>query len=419
MTLTPPLAVDEPKRSAELRTMKGRASGLLVLATVAFVVIRIAGDDGWLGYAAATAEAAMVGGLADWFAVTALFKHPLRLPIPHTAIIPTRKDDIGRSLGDFVQSNFLDRDLIAERVHQANVGARFGAWLAEPTNAVRVGSEVLAIARGITEVLDDDQVHTAVEQVLTDRMRSTPVAPLIARMLDAAVETNQHQEALDLILSGVDRVIAANSELLRARLAEESPWWIPETIDNRIFARVVNGVHRLIVQIAADPDHPLRAHVDEQVRALIVRLQTDTELQRRVDVIRDDLLTRPQVREWTTALWQQFEAELQDAIDRSDAPLRVRLERGVTNAGRRLRDDPLTQETLEQWVVAASRHAAGQLQGEAADLIATTVQRWDAIETGRLIELQIGRDLQFIRINGTVVGGMAGLVIHAVGQLLA
>ncbi len=398
--------------------MKGRATGLLVLAAVVFVIVRIVGDEGWLGYVAAIAEAAMVGGLADWFAVTALFNHPLRLPIPHTAIIPNRKDDIGRSLGDFVQQNFLDQDLIGDRVHQARVGSRLGTWLAEPANAERVSTEILTIAHGITEVLDEEHVHAAVAQILTDRMRSTPIAPLLARMLDAAVETDQHQAALDLALSAVDRLIAENLELLRARLVEESPWWVPETIDNRIFARVVGGVHRLIGQITDDPDHPFRHHVDRRARELITRLQTDPSLGHRLDAIRDDLLTRPQVRDWTTALWQQFESELQEAMRDPSAPMRTRLDRGVANTGRRLRDDPRTQETLEQWVVAASRHAAGQLRGEAADLIATTVQRWDAVETGRLIELQIGRDLQFIRINGTVVGGLAGLVIHAVGELL-
>ncbi len=399
--------------------MKGRATGLLLAAAVAFVVVRLVGDEGWLGYAGAVAEAAMVGGLADWFAVTALFKHPLRIPIPHTAIIPNRKDDIGRSLGEFVQSNFLDQDLIGDRVRDARVGSRLGTWLAEPANAERVSTELLTIAHGITEVLDDEQVHGAVERIITDRIRSTPVAPLLTRMLDAAIETNQHQDALDLALSAVDRLIAANLELLRARLVEESPWWIPETIDNRIFARVVGGVHRLIGQIIDDPDHPFRVHVDRQARLLVSRLQTDVELQQRLDSIRDDLLDRPQVREWTTLLWEQFESELEEALADPSAPLRTRLDRGVANAGRRLRDDPRTQETLEQWVVAASRHAAGQLRGEAADLIATTVQRWDAVETGRLIELQIGRDLQFIRINGTVVGGLAGLVIHAVGELLS
>ncbi|MDH3753331.1 MAG: DUF445 domain-containing protein [Acidimicrobiia bacterium] len=407
------------RRAVDLRRMKTRATMLLVATTAAFLVLRVGGADGWRGYAIASAEAAMVGGLADWFAVTALFRHPLRIPIPHTAIIPTRKDQIGESLGDFVQQNFLDGDVLADRVAAAHIGRRAADWLAAPEHAARVARQLADAVVGAIELLDDDVVLDALQSLLRGRLQRTPAAPVLARALDAAVESSQHQVALDAVLGGLQRSIDDNADLFRQRLAEESPWWVPETIDDRIFERIVIGIRNTIEAVRADPDHPLRAHLEERLRELAARLRTDADLQRRVDEVRDEVLEREDLRGWIQRFWSELEADLRAAIEAPESTLLPRIEAEVTRVAERLRRDTRLQARIDDYATRAARYLAQQSGGEVADLIATTVARWDADDTSRRIELHVGRDLQYIRINGTVVGGLAGLVIHAVGEVIA
>ncbi|WP_117000059.1 DUF445 domain-containing protein [Desertimonas flava] len=409
-------------RARQLRRMKVTATGLFVVAAVVFVAARSTTDgeagQGWLGYVRAGAEAAMVGALADWFAVTALFRHPLRLPIPHTAIIKKRKDDIGRSLGEFVEGNFLTRELITERLDGVGVGRRVGAWLATPAHAERAAAAIGDAAGGVLEVLDDRDVQEAVGSAVERRLAATDVAPLLAKAVDVAVEGGHHQRLLDAAMRGVAGFLTDNRRVLRDRLDRESPWWVPESIDDRVFDKIFTAVQSFLADVTADPRHEVRRSVDERVAALAHRLRDDPALIAKCDEIKRELIAHHEVQAWIHSLWGEVKGSMLAAAGDPQSELRRRLADGIGRAGARLADDAELQAKIDGWIERLVVHVVDNYKSEVADLISSTVERWDADETSRRIELQVGRDLQFIRINGTVVGGLAGIAIHAIGSVL-
>ena len=411
------LAVGEEQQAAELRRMKLIALSFLVGAAVVFLVAS-ANEDGrtWVGYVRAAAEAAMVGALADWFAVTALFRHPLGIPIPHTAIIPRRKDQIGRSLGEFVQGNFLTTDLLLDRLRGVHVGERLGVWLRQPEHAVRATDAISDAVRGAIEVLDDRDVQDALGSSVERQLRSMQVAPLLGKAVDVAVDGGYHRNLLDSVLTGLASFLDENRETFRARLQEESPWWVPEAIDDRVFAKLFTGVHRFLADLGAQPDHEVRQAIDRRIVALAARLREDPALIARAEEVKAELLAHRDVQEWLASLWLEVKRSLLEASEDPNSELRRRLSGALARAGDRLAADHELQAKVDGWVERAAVYVVEKYRGEAAELIATTVERWDADDTARRIELQVGRDLQFIRINGTVVGGLAGLLIHAVGE---
>ncbi len=411
-------ALDEERRARDLTRMKRTATGFLGGALVVFLGARaLEGDHSWLGYVRATAEAAMVGALADWFAVTALFRRPLGLPIPHTAIIPTRKDDIGRGLGTFVETNFLTREVVEEKLRGTPMAARLGTWLAVPANAGRVGEQAATVLRSALEALRDDEVQEAIETAVARKVRATPAGPLLGRGLDLAIADGRHQELLSVVLRKVGEALEANQTVLRERLGRESPAWVPDWADDRVFSKLFGGLQRVLAEVASDPLHELRAHFDERMVELADDLKTSPAAQARAEALKEELLAHPSVREWSSSVWADLkESVLQRSADPS-SELRRRIEAAVVSFGERLRNDPALQAKVDDWVVSAAVGLVEQSRGEVGDLISATVARWDPDESTRRIELQVGRDLQFIRINGTVVGGLAGLVIHTVSQL--
>jgi uncharacterized membrane-anchored protein YjiN (DUF445 family) len=413
-----PLAEDRAKVRG-LRRMKTLATSLLVLAAIVFVTARVAGpDEVWVGYVRAAAEAAMVGALADWFAVTALFRHPLGVPVPHTAIIPNRKDQIGDSLGQFVEENFLDPRLLSARLADARLAARAGEWLRQPDNARLVGDQLAAVVRGVTEVLDDELVQEGLAHAVRSRLETVELAPLAGRAVEFAVDGDHHQQLFDSSLIGLGRFLNDHRVTFRERLTRESPWWVPESVDDRIFQKLYDAMNRFIADVGGDRSHPLRRDLDDRLRALAEALRSSPELGERGEALKAEILEHPEVREWFAQLWTHVERSLLDAADDPGSELRVRFEAALVGAGEALVADPELQVRIDDWLVSAVAYVGDQFRGEAADLIASTVQRWDAAETSRRIEVQVGRDLQFIRINGTIVGGLAGLVIHAVSETL-
>jgi uncharacterized membrane-anchored protein YjiN (DUF445 family) len=415
----PALAAEDDLRRRNLVRMKMAATGLLLAATLVFIVTRSLEDRwSWLGYIRATAEAAMVGALADWFAVTALFRHPLGLPIPHTAIIPNRKDQLGRGLGTFVQTNFLAPAVLSERLRSLGVAQRLGAWLAQPEHAHRLSSNAGALVRGLTEVMGDEDIQRTLETGILQRVREVPAAPLMARVVEAAVSGRHHQALLDTTLHGLSGLLDENRWLLRQKLAEQSPWWVPEPIDDRLFKKFFDGVQGFLAEVARDPDHELRHQLDVRVAELAVRLRTDPALIARGEQLKAELLEHPEVRAWLDSLWRNAKASILAVADDPDSDLRRRLDAALQRAGRSLQEDPVLRGKVNGWIEKVVSYLAEEYGHEIADLIATTVARWDGAEASRRIELQVGRDLQFIRINGTVVGGLAGLAIYSIGQLL-
>jgi uncharacterized membrane-anchored protein YjiN (DUF445 family) len=412
--------VDEVERRRQLAAMRRRATALLVAMTVVFVVARMAEDEGatWVGYVRATAEAAMVGGLADWFAVTALFRHPLGVPIPHTAIVPARKDQIGRSLGQFLQANFLSGPIVEERVLASSPGARLAEWLARPGSPATVARHLADALVALSGALRDDEVQGAIEDLVVTRLRDTPVAPIAGRFLGAATAEGRHHELVDAALRGLDKYLIDEREVLRGRFGQESPWWVPESIDDRMFEKLHGGLRGFIREVVDDPRHELRDHLDARLAELATRLRDDPALIARGEELKAELLEHPELRAWTASLWSDAKVSLALQAADPDSPLRVRLERAVEGFGERLAEDPALQAKIDAGLSRFAGYVLDEYAGTLSEIIESTVERWDPGVVTDQLELLLGRDLQFIRINGTLVGGLIGLFLHTVSQQL-
>ncbi len=414
------MSVSEQARRRQLVVSKRRATALLAAVTAVFMATAVwGGASTWAGYVEATAAASMVGGLADWFAVTALFRRPLGLPIPHTAIVVERKDQFGATLAAFMRESFLTREVLVERVRAAGLVGRLGSWLAKDENASRVAAEAADAAVAGADLLRDDDVHRVLEDVVRERVEAVPVAPLAGRALRFFTEGGRHEDVLDAVLHGLDRYLAAHGQELRSRLGAKSPWWLPGAVEDRIFDRLLDGARSVLRDMAGDRDHELRRDFNARVRLLAAELETSVDLRERGERLKHDLLTQPQVREWVASLWADAKGELRAQACDPDSRLRIRLVSGVMAAGRRLQDDPELAATVQTALERAVGYLADHFDGDVAGFISDTIARWDAEETASRLELLLGPDLQYVRINGTVVGAVAGLALHAVSALLS
>jgi uncharacterized membrane-anchored protein YjiN (DUF445 family) len=422
-SLTVPLAdsLDDPARARDLARMKRLALALFVLAAAVFLACVLFGDGAgaWVQYVRATAEASMVGALADWFAVTALFRHPMRLPIPHTAIIPRKKDQIGTSLGSFVQANFLTKAVVDERLAAVDVPGRLGAFLAAPGRAERLAGDAGAALGGLTELLRDDDLQPAVAALVDRRLRATPAAPAVARVLELVVDGDRHQEVLSAALTGLAHFLEENRLVFRTQLGDASPSWVPDWVDDRVFDRVFSGLQQFLEEVGDDSGHDLRRSYDARLRAYVHSLRTDPAAAARIEQLKEELLEHPAVRAWSGSLWTTVKNAVVEAAADPESELRARMAGLIRECARLLTDDPTVRELVQRQSRRAAGYAVERFSGDVADLVGSTVARWDTEETSRRIELQVGRDLQWIRVNGTVVGGLAGLVIYTVGQLLS
>jgi uncharacterized membrane-anchored protein YjiN (DUF445 family) len=420
MTLSPEAALGpDPARARLLVVTKRRATGLLgVMAAVFLAVVLLGEDRGLLGFVRAGAEASLVGGLADWFAVTALFRHPLGLPIPHTAVIPERKDQFGRTLGRFVQEYLLTPTLITDRVRHAQIPRRAAEWLADERNAALLAGYIADAAHSLAEVVEEDDVERLIEEGLRRAVDRVDPASLSARALSALMDAGYHQEAFNAVLRGTARFLDEHRWDLQARFLAESPWWRPEAIDRRIFTSLLDGALHLLEEIAADPAHALRAEVNERLRTLVVKLETSPTLRARITRAKDELLGQGHLPQLAASLWRDARRTLAVQAADPDSELRTRLSAALAGGGRRLRDDPVLMARAEQLVETTGTYVADHFHGEIGALVDTAISRWDGEETARRLELLLGPDLQFIRMNGTVIGGLAGVGIHGVGVML-
>ncbi|WP_245753462.1 DUF445 domain-containing protein [Geodermatophilus ruber] len=419
---TAPLAssLDDPARARDLARMKRLATSLFLVAAAVFLGCVLLGEEAgaWVGYVRATAEASMVGALADWFAVTALFRHPLRLPIPHTAIIPRKKDQIGASLGTFVQQNFLTRDVVEEKLTTIDVPGRLGQFLAAPGRAERLARDASAVVTALTELLRDEDLEPAVAALVERKLQQTPAAPVLARVLELVVEGDRHQEVLSAGLRLLSRFLEENRVVFRAQLGDASPAWVPDWVDDRVFDRVFAGVQKFLDEVSEDPRHELRRSYDARLRAYVHALRTDPATAARIEALKKELLEHPAVRTWSGSLWTNVKNAVLVAAADPASELRARVTGLILELSVRLRSDPTVRELVQRHAHSIAGYLVERFSADLADLVSSTVQRWDTEETSRRIELQVGRDLQFIRINGTVVGGLAGLAIYTVAQLI-
>jgi len=406
-------------RQRSLNQMKALALALLVFAAVLYLscLSFTDGKGGW-GFLAAGAEASMVGGLADWFAVTALFRHPLGLPVPHTAIIPRKKDQIGESLALFVEENFLTVAVVGHRIAASQFPLRIGTWLAEPRHADRLARETLATFGSLERAWHDEEIGAAIAAYAEGRLRKIDVAPALAKVIDSIRAGGQHQLALTVVLRSFSRFLNENKAIFRQRLREESPEWVPEWVDDRVFRRLYAGLQKLVTDVTSFEGHELRRQYDIFLADYANSLRTDPDRAAAVNTAKLDFLERPEVRAWLDGLWQRTKASALEDIASEESQLRTTLESLILRFGSSLRDDKSLQQRLEKGLAKAVDHVITHYSHEITNLISATVSRWDAADTGRRLELQVGRDLQFVRINGTVVGALAGIGIHAVSMLV-
>jgi uncharacterized membrane-anchored protein YjiN (DUF445 family) len=413
------LSRSEQVRQRQLVAGKRRASGLLAAVTVLFLVVSIwGGDASWVGYVEATALASMAGGLADWFAVTALFRRPLGLPIPHTAIVVERKDQFAATLGEFVQERFLTPEVVVERVKTAEVVPRLAAWLSDPANASRVAAEVANAIVAVADGLRDDEVNRTLEEMLRARVETEPLAPLAGRVLRFLTQEGRHYPVLDAALRGLDRYLGEHRAELRARLGRESPWWLPGAVEDRIFERLLDAARAVVREMAGDHEHHLRRDFETRLVVLAKDLETSPELLARGEQLKAELLDQPEVWEWVASLWQDVKERLRAQAADPSSELHRRLALAVAGAGRRLQEDAALAARLEHGLESGVRYVAENFQGEIATLVTTTVARWDASETAYRLELLLGPDLQYVRLNGTLVGAVVGLLLHVLTQAL-
>ncbi|CAM5516808.1 membrane protein [Streptomyces tanashiensis] len=411
-------AADEEK-SRGVRRMKTLATALLVLVAVIYALAtwaRNAGWGAWAGYVAAAAEAGMVGALADWFAVTALFRRPLGLPIPHTAIIPTKKDQLGASLGTFVGENFLSADVVRGRLQALGIGRRLGAWLADPAHADRVTAELSTALRGALTVLRDADVQAVVGEAITRRAEAAEIAPGLGKTLEKVVADGAHHRAVDLICTRAHDWLVTHGDSVMDAVQGGAPGWTPRFVDRKIGERVYKELLRFITEMRDMPGHPARGAIDRFLTDFAADLQADTDTRARVERLKSDLLARPEVQDIIASAWSSVRSLIIAAAEDDRSQLRLRARASLISLGSRLATDTRLQAKVEGWAEDAAAYVVTTYRHEITSLITDTVAGWDADQTSRKIEANIGRDLQFIRINGTVVGALAGLLIYTVSH---
>jgi uncharacterized membrane-anchored protein YjiN (DUF445 family) len=413
--ITPDPAADAQRRRG-LRRMRTLAVSLLAFAAVVYLVTL--GQNGFLGFVNAGAEASMVGAIADWFAVTALFKHPLGLPVPHTALIPRRKDELGRSLEEFVGENFLQETVIRERISSANISLRVGQWLAEAAHVRRVVDEVAEVASIGLGKVRDEHVAGFVTDALIPRFREEPLAPLVGTLLAEIVRDDVHHHLVDLTIDELHRWLVEHPDTFAEVLEQRAPWWAPPRLNDAVTRRLHAELLVWLEEIRNDPRHQAREAVDSMLTQLAEDLQHDPETQERTERLKERLLDHPQVVESSVALWNALRRALQASLVDPDGAVRERLCTELASFGAQLREDQGLRRRLDGTAADVAVFAVSRYGAELTAVITHTIERWDGKEAARRIELHVGRDLQFIRINGTIVGGLVGVLIHTVAVLV-
>ncbi len=399
--------------------MRRRATGLLVVALAVFIVASLfEPTHAWLGYVRATAEASLVGGLADWFAVTALFRHPLGIPIPHTAIVAKQKDRIGRVLGNFVQNHFLSREIVTAELKAMRLSERIGRWLAQPGNSARLARQLAGGVARTIEALPEDEVRALIQRSAVSRIRKTPVAPVLSDVLTLVTADDRHQELLNEAIGIIARTIEENPEAIRDGVKSSSPWWVPGVVDQVLFKKILRSVTQLVEEVRTDPQHPLRRRFDQALSDFIEKLKHSPEVSAKAEALKEQMLGHPLVEDWTASLWDAARRAAVRYRENPDGTPPVALERGIHALGESLLAHPALAAELDGFLVEAVATVLEQHRHEVAELITHTVSAWDPESAVQRLELAVGSDLQYIRINGTLVGGLVGLGIHAISTWL-
>ncbi|NKX87811.1 DUF445 family protein [Nocardia coubleae] len=402
--------------------MKALATGFLLVATVIYLLCRWlesrGGGGAWVGYVRAASEAGMVGALADWFAVTALFKHPLGLPIPHTAIIRKKKDQLGESLGAFVGTNFLAPDVVSARLDAAQISLRVGRWMATPANAARVAQESSTILTAVVGVLRDEDVEQIIDNTIVKRIAEPQWGPPLGRVLSELIADNRQLPLIDLLAERAHQWALGSQETIDRIVLRDAPQWAPKFVNTLLSERIYRELVEFTWKVRSDPEHELRLAATRFLQDFADDLQHDEAMIAKAEKVKAEIMGREQITGMAEATWRAAKRLILESANDPDSTLRRKVAENVQQLGEQLRDDPAMRGKVDGWIDRGARYLVGNYAAEISTLVTDTVARWDADEASRKIELQVGRDLQFIRINGTVVGSLAGLAIYTISQLL-
>ena len=419
-------------KKQQLARMKAFATALLVAVTALFIVARIQQGLGWWDWVAAFAEAAMIGALADWFAVVALFKHPLGLPIPHTAIIPHNKARIANNLAEFIREKFLGIDTLVSKMRAFDPAAKIAAWLMQQDNARRVTDKLVAVFINALDLIDDLRVASLLRRTVHQRLVQIDLGRLAGQLLDMLTEDRRHQALLDAglrrmasILDDADtRKTVAGVIVDIAGREYPTLFKIIDTVSSteefslRIANAIVEGVNRWMHDIGDDPTHPRRLQFDATVEEFIQHLKTDPAYHQKIEQWKQELLAAPALSAYLDGLWGELKQWLRADLAQENSPMQEKLAGGLGQFGQWLGAHPGLRDSINDHMADATRALAGDLRDTISEHIASTVKQWEDSELVRELELSIGKDLQFIRVNGTLVGGLIGLSLHGAFLLL-
>ena len=400
--------------------MRMTATALLLFMAVVFVAaLRLDnGHPAW-GYVIAFAEAAMVGGLADWFAVTALFRHPLGLPIPHTAIIPENKDRIADTMAGFLRDNFLTAPVVARRMRDMNLARAAGDFLAEPKigGRGRIAEGAASLFAELLESLDPERLGNQVKAGLARQVERIEIAPLLGNALSAAIADGRHRPLLDSLIRWTGVTLEKNEDMVRAMIQARANALLRWTgLDEKLANSVLDGLYRMLAEVLVDPDHQLRKTVEEGLAKLAHDLVHDPATREKVETIKSEILANPAVADWWMGVWERLRHSLIDMARNPDAALAGQLGGALSELGRALQEDAALQWQVNRFARRTVVGVATRYGAHIVRLVSETVKRWDAQTVTSRIEGAVGRDLQFIRINGTLVGGLVGVIIYWISQ---
>ena len=407
------------ERLHQLRRMQAVALWLLLAMAVVFAVsFGLQDRYAWAGFVRAAAEGGMVGAIADWFAVTALFRHPLGIPIPHTNLIAHKKNEIGEGLGSFIEQNFLADDVVHEHLSTIS-GARIaGTWLQDSANAEKITDIASQVGLAGLTVLSDGDVQDLLESLVRDHMIEPEWSSTIGEVAEQLLAADHHSALIDIAADHAETWLVSHPESFDQLVSSRIPSWVPSLATRFLDERAHKEVVKFVRAVRQDPEHPFRIATDQFLNDLAQDLQHRADLQEQVERFKHDIFDSPRIRTIAESTWQAARLALTDMLTDEGSHLRVRMTRAVQDFGVRLLGDSTLQYKIDVWVMTAVEHLVHTYRHDLANVVTETVHRWDSTEAAEKIELQVGKDLQFIRINGTVVGSIAGVTIYGVAVLV-
>lgn len=408
-------------KAAQLRRHKAVATGLFLLMAATYVLstwLLKSHSDVWLGYLKAFSEAAMVGALADWFAVTALFHHPLGIPIPHTNLIENKKKSIGDNLGGFVVSNFLNAATIRPYIQKLNTSTLLTQWLGSEKNTGILVTEVSHILKDAVQNADDKAVTGFISHKSKELLKEIKLNEALASGLDIIMERGDQVRILDYLVNKLRHYVTANEAMVRERVKKESHFLIPGFVDNMIASKITNGLAKYLDEIKNDPDHKIRQEVNDQLSRFINDVRTSPKWQQELQEIKDIILSGDKIQQYASSIWKQLQTGIINDLEGQESAIRLYLEKTILEMVTNLKQDEAMQQKLNAWVRQHAYKYILKNTTKAGELISNTVGNWEGKELSNKLELEVGKDLQFIRINGTLVGGLVGLLIYTITKLI-